>query len=142
MDWKTFTEGKSNKQIAEYILKAYIKDNSFKGMTKKFGCGHSTFQCYIHRNRSMIEKELTEVYGQYKAKAGENRKSNREKPIGATTGYSAVFKTLPKEISYNDFLNKIFNVNTGKFTGEQLARIAYNKYGVKVIDNLTNKVIV
>lgn len=109
----------------------YILSDGWTDCEKKTGVNKHTFRNFIISRITLLETEAPDLFFLLKGKLGKtvverDLEVGKVKPLN-----SEVFKSLPRVIKYNDFLNIMCKYSTAK-SGYELIKIA-NKYGVDVI---------
>lgn len=136
--WKKLITEKSDKEILELVMKTYIKDRGLNNMAKEYDVKTNTIRVYMHKNKDLLENELSVLYDFYKEIAHEIRKPSENKESDKRD-IRELLQELPQVITYDKFLEEVLTANTGTATGNQLIRMA-NRFGIKVLDR-RNKII-
>ncbi|WP_291566186.1 MULTISPECIES: hypothetical protein [unclassified Clostridium] len=136
---------KDYKEIAAIIAKDYVIYGSYYKLSLIYGTGKANLYRLVKSHLEYIQENYPEIYKEYSLKIEENNKKgikirnkkseeSRKNPREYLSYFdNKVFKELPKQIEYDDFLSWCVKFNTGDLSGVDLISIAA-KNGIKVIN--------
>lgn len=124
--------GENELKVVEDAVNVYINSTGLKGTSRKLGINPQTLRGFIRSKEELLKSNNPELYKRFIDK-------KNQKPYGeASTDMELkefsidILKSLPKKISYYDFINLMCMYRTGCKSSEELIAMA-NSVGVDVI---------
>lgn len=130
---KRIIEGEDEIEVLKEAVEEYIFSTGWADCGYKLGINQHTLRTFVVKRENLLKEKAADVYKLYLKKTGRSRleELNNEVMGEAMKLTMDVFASLPKKISYYDFLNIMCKYRTDK-SGNALVAIA-NKYGIDVV---------